>query len=1184
MARPLRPPAITVFTAPPPLPPAPDLPAPTTSKLQPAPSDSTASGLQGRLWNEAYDDLKKEEPKLVDAYEILLSRELRESDSNLTDETSQKNEIEQTNSKTRRSQMVRLVRAGLEKTEKEATVKNNIQGITDIVSPIKGLVSAAVNSVPEAAIAWTGACFALQILANPINETVANRDGITYVISRMEWYWNLSSLLLEDNQVDNTAALRAELEKHIIDLYKQLFLYQMKSVCSYYRNRLVAALRDMVKLDDWEGALQSIKTAENAIQQDSDQYNTQEFKSYLRKLVGAAESLAADILPGIRQVLREIRQEDQNMEQDEKHDEKNKKCLADLLNTDPRDDKERIKQTKGGLLADSSNWILKHKRFRQWHDEDEARVLWIKGDPGKGKTMLMIAIVDELERQLKQSKQPNQQPNAILSYFFCQGTNSNLNNATAVLRGLIYLLADQNPSLISHLRKRYDTAGSKLFEGMNVFVSLSRVLEDMLREASLSRAYILIDALDECETELPQLLTFIAANSSVSPRVKWLVSSRNKIEIEQHLKLNGSAMNLSLELTQNAEQVSHAVNAYIDSKILEVDSLRNDPRERDQVRDIMHKRANGTFLWVALVIKELKDPATVDALYTVREVPTDLYQLYDRMITQIQQLRDPDSCWSVLSTATLANRPLHLAELSVLSRLPKIVSPSIEKVRKIVAMCGSFLTVQNDYVYHIHQSAKDYLSDKTSNTIFPSGPIEVHHAIFSQSLEAMLTLRRDIYGLRHPGTLVSDIKAPDPDPLAAIRYSCVHWISHFCDSYSSSYSEVKAVRDFFEGKFLYWLEAMGLVQHMGDAILSITRLETLLREQSADLNLIDLVYDSRRFILQNRWVIENYPLQAYISALIYSPVNCLIRTIFKHEEPEWVQPKPVLESNWSPCLQTLEGHHGHVYSVAFSPNSKLLASGSGDNTIKIWDITTGSLQQTFEDYHGHVYSVEFSPDSKLLASGSGNNTIKIWDITTGSLQQTLEDYYGPVDSVAFSPDSKLLASGSGDNTIKIWDITTGSFQQALEDHHSPVHSIAFSYDSKLLTSGSGDNTIKIWDITTGSLQQTLEDHHGSSRSVAFSSDSKLWASVSRDNIIKIWDITTGSLQQTFKNYYGHVYSVIFSPDSKLLASVSSDNTIKIWFDGGMDRSKGRYIDHKELVDTLGCLVRMIEFLGSIYLV
>ncbi|RYP42429.1 hypothetical protein DL768_010338 [Monosporascus sp. mg162] len=973
-------------------PPLPASPTPTTSTPQPASPDSTTSELQGRLWNEAYDDLKKKEPKLVDAYERLLSRELSEKDSSSTGETSQKNEIEQTDSKTRRSQMVRLVQAGLEKTEKEAAVKHDIQEKMHAVSSVKELIDTAVKSVPEAAIAWTGACFALQMLANPISEAGANRDGIAYVVSRMEWYWNLSNLLLEENQIDKTAALRGELEKHIIDLYKKLLSYQMKSVCSYYRNRLLVVLGDMIKLDDWENTLQSIKVAENTIRQDSDQYNTQEIKSRLGELVRNAESLAADLLPGIRQALQEMRQEEKN----EKQEEKNKECLADLHKTDPHDDKERIKQTKGGLLKESSNWILKHEDFQRWHNNDEARLLWIKGDPGKGKTMLLIAIVDELERQLGQLKQPHQQSTTVLSYFFCQGTNSDLNNATAVLRGLIFLLIRQQPLLISHLREKYDHQGQGLFQGINAFVALSGIFGSMLRDPKLTRAYIVVDALDECETNRKQLLNLIVQNISASPRVKWIVSSRNHVEVEQQLELDDSGMKLSLELTQNAKQVAYAVNAYIDSKVKEVKSLQDDDEERDRVRDVMHQRANGTFLWVALIIKELEKPDCLDALQVVKEIPTDLYELYKRILNQIWQLQKSTSefCQLVLSAVTLAYRPLSLAELIVLSGLHQKIS--IKKVRKVVEFCGSFLTIQNDYVYFIHQSVKDYLSDKASSTIFPSGPIDVHHAIFSRSLETMSTLRRNIYGLHHLGP-IGKIKVPDPDPLAAIRYSCVHWIGHFCDAYSNSRPEVETVGHFLREKFLYWLEALGLIQHMGDVILSITRLESLLR--------------------------------------------------------------------------TLEGHKDWVSSVAFSHDSKLLASASDDGAIKIWDAATGSLQQTLEGHKSWVRSVAFSHDCKLLASASGNRTIKIWDAATGSLQQTFEGHKSSVRSVAFSHDSKLLASASGNRTIKIWDAATGSLQQTF-DVGTIVHIMSFENTGLYLDTEIGRIDLAAGTKRIQSLPQT----------------------------------------------------------------------------------------------------------------
>ncbi|KAF3403781.1 hypothetical protein F1880_010217 [Penicillium rolfsii] len=245
----------------------------------------------------------------------------------------------------------------------------------------------------------------------------------------------------------------------------------------------------------------------------------------------------------------------------------NDRCLSDLRLTNPRDDKERIKKTKGGILEGSYKWILGNPDFQRWRNEDQSRLLWIKGDPGKGKTMLLIGIVDELERQLAQLKQTERSSAAtVLLYFFCQGNDSNLNNATAVLRGLIYLFAVQQPSLASTLREEYEHSSTKLYDDTNTFFALSKILMGMLRHSTLERTYIIIDALDECETGLQQLLRFVVESTSAS-RVKWIVSSRNRHDIEQHLALNDSQTNISLELKANAENVLYAVGVFIDDRV-----------------------------------------------------------------------------------------------------------------------------------------------------------------------------------------------------------------------------------------------------------------------------------------------------------------------------------------------------------------------------------------------------------------------------------------------------------------------------------------------------------------------------------------------------------------------------------------------------------------------------------------
>jgi len=242
----------------------------------------------------------------------------------------------------------------------------------------------------------------------------------------------------------------------------------------------------------------------------------------------------------------------------------------------------------------------------------------------------------------------------------------------------------------------------------------------------------------------------------------------------------------------------------------------------------------------------------------------------------------------------------------------------------------------------------------------------------------------------------------------------------------------------------------------------------------------------------------------------------------------------------------LEGHREGVWSVSFSPDSKTLASGSEDNTIKLWNLETGKEIRTLKGHSNFVLSVSFSPDGKTLASGSEDNTIKLWNLETGKEIRTLNGHSNSVYSVSFSPDGKTLASGSEDNTIKLWNLETGKEIRTLNGHSNSVYSVSFSPDGKTLASGSYDDTIKLWNLETGKEIRTLNGHSNSVYSVSFSPDGKTLASGSEDNTIKLWNLEIGKEIRTLNGHSNSVYSVSFSPDGKTLASGSYDDTIKLW--------------------------------------
>ncbi|KAK3995678.1 HET-R [Cladorrhinum sp. PSN332] len=815
-------------------------------------------------------------------------------------------------------------------------------------------------------------------------------------------------------------------------------------------------------------------------------------------------------------------------------------CLAKLWSAEPRDpyhEKERIELAKGGLLADAYRWVLDNSQFKQWRFNSESRLLWIKGDPGKGKTMLLCGIIDELAQPITAS-------GGNLAYFFCQATDSRINSAIAVLRGLIYLLSRQQPRLLFHLPENTYASDDAM-----AWVVLSKVLKHMLEDPSLKETYLVIDALDECVIDLPKLLDFIV---HISPgRVKWLLSSRNEVLIEEKLKPDVGLTRLGLEVKANAMEVSHAIDAYIDEKLSGLTSLQDDTPLKNQVRDILHQKANGTFLWVALVIQELSkdDVESWHALQIVKEVPPGLDKMYDRMLNEINRYkRDSEFCQRILSVATVAYRPLHLDEIGGLSGLPEQIVRSTENIRKVVAKCGSFLTIREDQIYLIHQSAKDYLS--ASALIFPHGVPIAHRDICARSLELMFQkLRRDMYGLVAPGFPIDQVHTPEPDPLATVRYSCVFWVNHLCHSISDRNTTQRkildAVQTFLEQKYLYWLEALSLLRAMSEGVIAIRKLEGLFG-RTYQRHLTTFIRDAHRFALSYRWIIEQAPLQAYTSALVFAPVGSLVKKRFKTEEPSWISAKPVVEADWNVCLQTLEGHHDSVNSVTFSPDGQRLASGSSDNTVKIWDPASGQCLQTLEGHHDSVNSVAFSPDSQRLASGSSDNTVKIWDPASGQCLQTLEGHNSLVYSVTFSPDGQRLALGSSNGAVRVWDPASGQCLQTLESDNDSINSVAFSPDGQRLASGSYDDTVKIWDPASGQCLQTLKGHNRSVNSVTFSPDSQRLASGSYDNTVKIWDPASGQCLQTLKGHNRLVNSVTFSPDGQRLALGSSNGAVRVW--------------------------------------
>lgn len=253
---------------------------------------------------------------------------------------------------------------------------------------------------------------------------------------------------------------------------------------------------------------------------------------------------------------------------------------------------------------------------------------------------------------------------------------------------------------------------------------------------------------------------------------------------------------------------------------------------------------------------------------------------------------------------------------------------------------------------------------------------------------------------------------------------------------------------------------------------------------------------------------------------------------------------------WSPQrdepIYNLSGHTRDVNAVAISPDGKTLVSGGDDCSIKVWYLPTGALQRTCTGHARDVNAIAIHPDGKLLISGGEDRTIRIWQLANGAPLRILPGVLSMIKTIAIAPDGKTFASGGRDNKIRLWSLQNLEQQRLFSGHVNAINALAYSPDGRYLASGSRDKTIKLWDLQSGSMVRNLADHTRDVNAVVFAPDGKTLFSGSSDSSIRLWNVETGEVIDTFLGHGESVNALAISADGKTLASGSADNTIRIW--------------------------------------
>ncbi|KAI1281262.1 vegetative incompatibility protein HET-E-1 [Xylaria sp. FL0933] len=722
--------------------------------------------------------------------------------------------------------------------------------------------------------------------------------------------------------------------------------------------------------------------------------------------------------------------------------------------------------------------------IRQWVEDPNANaVFWLNGMAGTGKSTI--------SRTLAHFFSDCGQLGA--SFFFKRG-ESDRRGVSKFFTTITAHLVQKMPALAHRVNKVIDDDPG-IF-GKTLQQQFERLIRDPLSgvfsyDTNAKALVIIIDALDEYDEDediklIIRLLSKVNKFKSLRPFLRIFLTSRPELPIRLGFAgVQGTYHDLVLHEIEETV-VKHDLSVYFQYELAKIkeEYNRSVPHyrqlpstwpEQSEIQTLI-EMATPLFIFAATVCRFIAERRTGTPDAKLRKIlehktqnrkskPDVTYQLVlDQLLLNMSGDEEEEAVelfQHLVGSIVLLTNPLSTSALANLLDIPEdTINTQLDYLHSVL----NISSLPNSPVRLLHLSFRDFLLNSSNESRFRIDEQIAHRRLATHCMRVMnKTLRKDICKLNWPGTRYENIDENiiNSRLTPEVQYACQYWAYHD-EQAKDCVGDGGHVHVFLQRHYLHWMEALALIgqMQMSRCLEDIRMLESLV-ESGSCIQASRFVNDALQFIHTNIKAIEAAPLQTYCSALVFAPEESIIRDTFRDDIPDWISGRR------NDCLRTMEGHTDSVLSVEFSPDGRIVASGSTDTTVRLWSAAAGELLQTLRGHTGSVFAITFSPDGTIVASGSTDGIALLWSAATGEHLHTLDGHACSVHSIPFSLDGKMIMSASSDDTVRLWLTATGEHLHTLRGHIGLITSVAFSPDGRIIVSASSDGTVRLWSTNTG---------------------------------------------------------------------------------------------------------------------